>query len=72
MREGLPCPCQKGFLMSHMHFQIDRVRRIAEEIKRLEDILMSNRIIPPGEQSKMHAELQKLKKERDELEKRTR
>lgn len=58
--------------MSHMHFQLDRVRRIAEEIRRLEDSLMSNRIIPPSEQSKIHAELQKLKKERDELERRTR
>ena len=58
--------------MTYMHQQIDRVRQIAAEIKRLEDVLMGNRIIPMPEQATMHAQIQKLKKERDLLEPSTR
>ena len=58
--------------MTYMHQQIDRVRHIAAEIQRLEDYLMGNRIIPMPEQTTIHAQIQKLKKERDLLEQRTR
>ena len=58
--------------MTFMHDQIDRVKHIAAEIKRLEDYLMGSRIIPMSEQTTIHAQIQKLKKERDVLEQRTR
>ena len=58
--------------MTYMQDQIERVRRIADEIKRLEDQLTGNAVIPMSEWPKIHAEIRRLKRERDLLEQRTR
>ena len=58
--------------MTYMQDQIERVRRIADEIKRLEDRLTGNAVIPMSELPSIHAEIRRLKRERDLLEQRTR
>ena len=54
------------------HATLGRIRDVAARIKELEDRLMSNKLIPLAEQSVIHARLRELRKEQDDLEKRTR
>jgi len=58
--------------MAIPHIHVARVQKYAAQIKALEDRLMGNGIIPIAEQSKIHAEIRRLKKEMEDLEKRTR
>lgn len=58
--------------MAIPHTQVARIQNYATQIKALEDRLMGNGIIPMAEQSKIHAEIRRLKKEMEDLEKRTR
>jgi hypothetical protein len=58
--------------MSIARAPVGRIRDIGAKIKALEDILMSNRTIPMAEQAKIHADIRQLKKELQDLEKRTR
>lgn len=58
--------------MSIPHATLGRIRDVAARIKELEDSLMSSKLIPMAEQSAIHAKLRELRKEQDELEKRTR
>ena len=58
--------------MAIFHAPVGRIRDVAKQIKELEDLLMSNRIIPMAEQARIHAEIRRLKKEQDDVEKRTR
>jgi hypothetical protein len=51
---------------------VGRIREMSLQIKLLEDKLMSNQVIPMSEQSLIHAEIRKLRKELEALEKRTR
>jgi len=51
---------------------IGRIRDVAVRIRTLEEKLMSNKVIPMSEQSVIHAEIRRLKKEQETLEKRTR
>ena len=51
---------------------VGRIRDVAARIKSLEDRLMSNKILPMSEQTKIHTELRSLREEQDTLEKRTR
>ena len=51
---------------------VGRIRDVAAQIKALEDRLMSNKVIPMSEQAIIHAEIRRLKKEQELLEKRTR
>ena len=58
--------------MSLPHIHVARIQKYAAQIKVLEERLMGNGIIPMSEQSQIHAEIRKLKKEMEDLEKRTR
>jgi hypothetical protein len=58
--------------MSLPSSHIGRVRDLTAKIKLLEDQLMSSRLLPMSEQAIIHTELRRLKKEIDDLEKRTR
>lgn len=58
--------------MAIPHSQVARIQKYAAQIKALEDRLMGNGIIPMSEQSQIHAEIRRLKKEMEDLEKRTR
>ena len=51
---------------------VGRIRDVAAQIKALEERLMRNRTIPMNEQSIIHAEIRRLRKEQDTIEKRTR
>ncbi len=51
---------------------VGRIRDVAAQIKALEARLMSNSVIPMSEQALIHAEIRRLKKEQETLEKRTR
>jgi hypothetical protein len=51
---------------------VGRIRDAAAQIKALEERLMSNKVIPMAEQAIIHAEIRRLKKEQELLEKRTR
>ena len=58
--------------MAILRAPVGRIREISTQIKLLEDKLMSNKVIPMSEQSLIHAEIRKLRKELEELEKRKR
>ena len=58
--------------MSIFGAPVGRIREISLRIKLLEDKLMSNKVIPVSEQSLIHDEIRKLRKELEALEKRTR
>jgi hypothetical protein len=58
--------------MAIPYSQVARIQKYAAQIKALEERLMGNGIIPLTEQSKIHAEIRSLKKEMEDLEKRTR
>jgi len=51
---------------------VGRIRDISTQLKQLEDRLMSANIIPIKEQSLIHAKIAQLRKELEELERRTR
>jgi hypothetical protein len=51
---------------------VGRIRDAAAQLKALEERLMSNKVIPMAEQVIIHAEIRRLKKEQELLEKRTR
>ena len=51
---------------------VGRIRDVGAQIKALEERLMSNKVIPMSEQAIIHAEIRRLKKEQELLEKRTR
>ena len=53
-------------------FHLGRIRDMSAQIKKHEDRLMNSRLLPMSEQSVIHAEIRRLKKEIDDLEKRTR
>jgi hypothetical protein len=61
-----------GLLNSESPSQVARIQKYAAQIKALETRLMGNGIIPMTEQSQIHAEIRRLKKEMEDLEKRTR
>lgn len=58
--------------MSIPHTTVARIQKHASDIQVLEARLMGNGIIPMAEQVKIHAEIRRLKKEMEVLEKRTR
>lgn len=58
--------------MAIPHTQVARIQKFASQIKLLEDRLMGNGIIPMAEQTVIHTEIRRLKKEMEDLEKRTR
>jgi hypothetical protein len=58
--------------MAIPHSQVARVQKYAAQIKALEDRLMGNGIIPISEQTTIHTEIRRLKKEMEDLERRTR
>ena len=58
--------------MAIPHTTVARIQRLAAQVKALEDRLMGNGIIPMKEQSEIHAEIRRIKKEMEDLEKRTR
>ena len=58
--------------MAIPHTTVAKIQKYASDIKALETRLMGNGIIPMAEQSTIHAEIRRLKKEMEDLEKRTR
>ena len=58
--------------MAIPHTQVARIQKYASQIKALEERLMGNGIIPIGEQTVIHTEIRRLRKEMEDLEKRTR
>jgi hypothetical protein len=58
--------------MAIPHTQVARIQKYAAQIKALEDKLMGNGRISMAEQSVIHAEIRRVKKEMEDLEKRTR
>lgn len=58
--------------MAIPHTTIARIQQYSAQIKVLEDRLMGNGKIPMKEQGEIHAEIRRLKKEMEDLEKRTR
>lgn len=50
----------------------DRIKRLSNKIRELEDKLMNTYFLPVAEQNKMHAEIRKCKEELDVLERQTR
>lgn len=54
------------------HSNMDRVRKLANRIRELEDKLMKSSLMSMAEQQVIHAEIRKCKDELDMLEKRTR
>jgi hypothetical protein len=58
--------------MAILQAPVGRIRDVSAQIKALEDRLMSNKVIPMTEQSVIHAEIRKLRKELETLEQRTR
>jgi hypothetical protein len=58
--------------MAIPHTTVARIQKYAAQIRALEDRLMGNGIIPISEQTTIHAEIRRLRKEMEDLEKRTR
>jgi len=58
--------------MSFFQAPVGRIRDISLQIKALEDKLMGNAVISLPEQSKIHAEIRRLREELATLERRTR
>ena len=58
--------------MAIPHTQVARIQKYAAQIKALEDRLMGNGLITMAEQAVIHAELRRVRKEMEDLEKRTR
>ncbi len=58
--------------MATFHTQYTRLQKLTAQIKALDDKLMGNGIIPMKEQAVMHTEIRRMKKEMEDLEKRTR
>jgi hypothetical protein len=56
--------------ISHMH--VARIQKLSSQIKMLDDKLMGNGKISMQEQTVIHTEIRRLKKEMEDLEKRTR
>lgn len=56
--------------ISHVH--VARIQKLSAQIKALDDRLMGNGIIPMKEQELIHAEIRRMKKEMEDIEKRTR
>ena len=58
--------------MAISHIHVARIQKLSAQIKALDDRLMGNGLITMKEQEVMHAEIRRLKKEMEDLEKRTR
>ena len=58
--------------MAIPHTTVARIQKLSAQIKVLEARLMSNGIIPMSEQAVIHTEIRRLRKEMEDLEKRTR
>lgn len=56
--------------ISHLH--VARIQKLSSQIKVLDDKLMGNGKISMQEQTVIHTEIRRLKKELEDLEKRTR
>lgn len=56
--------------ISHLH--VARIQKLSAQIKLLDDKLMGNGKISMQEQTVIHTEIRRLKKEMEDLEKRTR
>jgi hypothetical protein len=58
--------------MAIPHIHVARIQRLSSQIKLLDDKLMGSGKIPLKEQTVIHTEIRRLKKELEDLEKRTR
>lgn len=58
--------------MAISHTHVGRIQKLSAQIKLLDDKLMGNGKISMKEQNDIHTEIRRLKKELEDLEKRTR
>lgn len=58
--------------MAISHTHVARIQKLSSQIKALDDKLMGNGKISMQEQTVIHTEIRRLKKEMEDLEKRTR